>query len=72
MSDQKPQNVKCPDCDGPMVSRKSTHGVFWGCRSFPACRGTRDSMGRSKQERKQEEAIREEEGPDADNYRWDR
>ena len=47
----KPENVKCPDCEGPMVSRTGKFGVFWGCKAFPACKGTRDSMGRSKADR---------------------
>jgi ssDNA-binding Zn-finger/Zn-ribbon topoisomerase 1 len=34
-----------------MISRKSQYGVFWGCKNYPKCRGTRDSMGRSKAER---------------------
>lgn len=46
-----PENVKCPDCQGPMVSRKSQHGVFWGCRNYPRCKGTRDVNGESKAER---------------------
>ncbi|HWY33597.1 MAG TPA: topoisomerase DNA-binding C4 zinc finger domain-containing protein [Nitrosopumilaceae archaeon] len=50
----KPENVKCPECEGPMISRKSEYGVFWGCKSYPLCKGTRDSMGRSKQEREEE------------------
>lgn len=41
----KPENVRCPECDGPMVSRKSLYGVFWGCRQYPKCRGTRDVNG---------------------------
>jgi len=41
----KPENVTCPDCNGPMVSRKSQHGVFWGCKNYPNCKGTRNSMG---------------------------
>ncbi len=45
------QELKCPDCEGPMVSRKGQYGSFWGCRKYPDCRGTRDSMGRSKAER---------------------
>jgi len=28
-----------------MVSRKSQHGVFWGCKSFPQCKGTRNVDG---------------------------
>jgi ssDNA-binding Zn-finger/Zn-ribbon topoisomerase 1 len=31
-----------------MVSRKSAHGVFWGCKAFPKCRGTRNVDGESK------------------------
>ena len=50
----KPQNVTCPDCGGPMVSRKSAHGCFWGCKDFPKCKGTRDSEGRSKSDRSSE------------------
>lgn len=31
----------CPQCQGPMAKRTSARGEFWGCRRFPACRGTR-------------------------------
>lgn len=36
----------CPRCDSPMVQRtarrgKNTGREFWGCSTFPACRGTR-------------------------------
>lgn len=47
----KPEDVKCPECKGDMVSRKSKYGTFWGCKSYPDCKGTRDSMGNSKEER---------------------
>jgi ssDNA-binding Zn-finger/Zn-ribbon topoisomerase 1 len=50
----KPENVKCPECDGEMVSRTGKYGTFWGCKSYPKCKGTRDSMGRSKAEVKAE------------------
>lgn len=33
--------VRCPHCSGEMAERRSARGRFWGCRSFPACRGTR-------------------------------
>jgi len=48
------ENVKCPNCDGPMISRKGKFGVFWGCKSYPQCLGTRDSQGRSKEDRENE------------------
>lgn len=47
----KPEAVTCPICEGPMVSRQSARGRFWGCRSFPKCRGTRDVDGESFAER---------------------
>lgn len=31
----------CPDCGHPMVKRDGMYGEFYGCRQFPACRGTR-------------------------------
>lgn len=49
------ESVKCPDCDGPMQSRKSSYGMFWGCKDYPRCHGTRDSEGRSKAEREHHE-----------------
>ena len=57
MSEKKPiyESVKCPICDGPMVSRKSSYGVFFGCKDYPKCNGTRDSQGRSKEEREHHE-----------------
>lgn len=36
------ENLKCPDCDGPMTPRTSQHGKFWGCKAYPKCRGTRN------------------------------
>lgn len=46
--------VKCPECGGDMKSRTGAYGVFWGCRAFPNCKGTRDSEGRSKADRAKE------------------
>jgi hypothetical protein len=31
----------CPKCRAAMALRKSKNGKFWGCTSFPECRGTR-------------------------------
>jgi DNA topoisomerase-3 len=50
----KPENVTCPDCQAPMRPRNGPHGTFWGCSLYPTCKGTRDSMGRSKRERAEE------------------
>ena len=51
----KPENVTCPDCGGPMLSRlnKVTEQRFWGCKDYPKCKGTRDTDGRSKAERQE-------------------
>ncbi len=47
----------CPKCQGPMALRKkrSDGSSFWGCRGFPACRGTRD-VGDASQETRIEDA----------------
>lgn len=34
-------DVRCPLCGGEMVKRKGKYGEFYGCSSFPGCRGTR-------------------------------
>jgi len=41
------ENVKCPECRGPMTSRKNglTGQLFWGCNAYPKCRGTRNTDG---------------------------
>jgi hypothetical protein len=31
----------CARCKSPMVRRTSEYGRFWGCSSYPACKGTR-------------------------------
>lgn len=47
------ENVKCPKCGGPMASRvQGASGQrFWGCKAYPACRGTRDTDGNAPHER---------------------
>lgn len=32
---------ECPQCTKPMRRRKSAKGAFWGCSSYPECKGTR-------------------------------
>src|SRR5713226_1815539 len=41
--------VPCPDCGEPMVLRKSVRGDFWGCGTFPRCRGTRKGGEETKE-----------------------
>jgi len=70
-TDPSLQNVKCPECKGPMVSRKNHKdgSRFWGCKDYPRCKGTRDSMGMSKEDRQSLEG----EGEDEEHpIRWDR
>ena len=31
----------CPKCGSPMVRRKGRYGAFYGCSTYPKCRGTR-------------------------------
>ncbi len=32
---------ECPQCSKPMRRRKSVKGDFWGCTTYPDCKGTR-------------------------------
>jgi restriction system protein len=46
LSDTTPDRPECPSCGKPMVLRRAKTGKnvgqeFWGCSTFPACRGTR-------------------------------
>jgi len=68
------ENVKCPDCNGPMTPRNSKFGKFWGCLRFPLCKGTRDSIGLSKSEKQNRQDDLEESDNDAPHKinRWDR
>jgi hypothetical protein len=38
---------RCKKCESPMVPRhnKATQNPFWGCSTFPKCRGTRKLTG---------------------------
>jgi ssDNA-binding Zn-finger/Zn-ribbon topoisomerase 1 len=47
------EETKCPECDGPMQSRKNkaTGQVFWGCAAFPKCKGTRNTDGDAPKQR---------------------
>ena len=44
------ENVKCPSCGGPMVSRanKRTGQRFWGCQKYPDCKGTLNTDGEAR------------------------
>lgn len=55
----KPENVTCPKCDGPMLSKvnRSTGQRFWGCAAYPKCNGTRDTDGLSRAERNHGEPV---------------
>jgi len=58
------ENLKCPDCKGSMIPRTNhREGTkFWGCKDFPKCKGTRDSMGLSKEDRDKEFKGEKEDG----------
>jgi DNA topoisomerase I len=36
---------KCPKCKSKMIERKSKYGKFFGCSTYPKCKGMRDSEG---------------------------
>ena len=35
------EEVKCPICGGPMTERSGKYGRFYGCDSYPRCKGIR-------------------------------
>jgi len=37
----QPPSPECPVCGMPMRQRNSAKGRFWGCSTFPECKGTR-------------------------------
>ena len=37
----RPPTPECPQCGKPMRGRTSAKGDFWGCSSYPECKGTR-------------------------------
>jgi DNA topoisomerase-1 len=37
-----PKTPTCPTCGSPMVKRTGPRGEFWGCSTFPKCKGTRN------------------------------
>lgn len=32
--------LTCPECGAPMVLRTSRYGPFYGCSTYPACKGS--------------------------------
>lgn len=70
MGQNKPENLKCPQCSGEMTPRNGPHGKFWGCKRFPECSGTRDSMGRSRDERFAENDDQTESVGESSKSRW--
>ncbi|MBI5565178.1 MAG: type I DNA topoisomerase [Chloroflexi bacterium] len=36
-----PNAPVCPQCGSPMVKRAGPRGEFWGCSTYPKCKGTR-------------------------------
>jgi ssDNA-binding Zn-finger/Zn-ribbon topoisomerase 1 len=68
----KPENLRCPNCDStPMVPRNGQFGKFWGCKYYPNCKGTRDSMGLSKLDKEIEKAD-EDQKPANERFRFNK
>lgn len=62
------EDVTCPECGGVMASRKGQFGIFWGCKKYPKCKGTRDSQGRSRVDREAEKQQDKEEYPQEQGF----
>lgn len=66
------EGVKCPECDGEMISRKGKYGTFWGCKKYPKCNGTRDSEGKSREDREREKQSKQEAEPLDERFKFTR
>ncbi|MCH7938954.1 MAG: topoisomerase DNA-binding C4 zinc finger domain-containing protein [Candidatus Marinimicrobia bacterium] len=40
-TEQATARISCPKCGSPMERRTGKYGVFYGCSTYPRCRGTR-------------------------------
>jgi len=40
MTESLDRSPPCGDCGSPMVLRGSKYGLFYGCSTYPECRGT--------------------------------
>jgi hypothetical protein len=69
----EPEEYKCPDCGSAMIQRKNKQSgnIFYGCKKFPECKGTRDENGLSKAER-DEKKNRDESYPQQDGFAFKR
>lgn len=52
------EDTKCPVCNSKMKPAKGKHGAYWRCSRW-GCLGTRDSMGRSVEEKEKERLKRQ-------------
>jgi len=41
MVSKKEINITCPKCESPMTVKNGKYGQFYGCSTFPKCKGTR-------------------------------
>lgn len=41
--------MNCPRCGSVMAKRDGKFGPFWGCSSFPKCKGSRNPDGSTSQ-----------------------
>ena len=42
--------MNCPQCNAPMVKRCGTFGEFYGCSTYPQCKGTRQVTSETETE----------------------
>jgi ribosomal protein L37AE/L43A len=40
---------RCPQCKAAMVRRRGSKGDFWGCSSYPECKGSRRAGGKKSE-----------------------
>lgn len=48
LSENSEASNLCPRCNSNMILRNGSRGQFYGCSTFPRCRGTRDYVATTK------------------------
>ncbi len=48
-----PGEIKCPECESPMLIKLGRFGRFYSCKRFPECKGMRSIEERSAEEEKE-------------------
>lgn len=73
MTKDEARKLECPDCRGQMMKRtnRRTGEIFYGCRRYPVCQGTRNEDGEAKRQARESQSYApSERAARNDRQRW--